>query len=499
MFKDNMQIQPFSGIKLPRLKGTVEIRLHNPTTGKTEIQRGENMITNAVYDIFASNLCGALNYKSLLPIYSKMFGGILCFGKDLDISSQDAADDYYIPDNDATNGNPITAHAGQTVSADADDIKRGAPDFNNYNVTDGTVTMAWTWDPSRGNGAIKSLALTHADVGDFGTGSYSQAFANGSPVIDALLASSGGASYPAKWIGSMSFSDNSDTFIMFVANDGYGYKFFASGSTITIKRYPMAYKSVGLVATEPYTALDSRLTGTFTKNVSVGTTYYTEGREQPFYFFDKTTSKLWLFYCFGNSSSSNKVQVDMINLSNWNSLSTTHSEITVGDNVINNLCNQYIAHPAPYADGYVYLRTKVSGSDNYRRTSGFVQVKLTDFTDKQTISVVTSPYGGVLLPDRANRITVGRNFVINNGVVYPAMGNYTEFSGPGWDRVSNFATMDSGVGLATITGKSATGNPFCTSISKFYLGTKYNLSSQVTKTPSQSMVITYTLTEVEPE
>lgn len=498
MIKDTTQLQGFGNIKLPKIKGTVEIRLHNPTTGKTEIQRGENMITDAVYDIFASNLCGSMNYKPLLPIYSKMFGGILCFGKDLDISSEDAAKDYYIPDN-SDDGNSITAHAGQTVSADADDLKRGAPDFNNYNVTDGTVTMAWTWAPSKGNGAIKSLALTHADVGDFGTGSYSQAFANGSPVLDALLCASGGPGYPAKWIENTTFDDNASTLLHFVANDGYGYKFYASGSTISIKRFPLAYKTVGLVATEPYTSLDSRLTGTFTKNVSVGTTYYTVGREQPFYYFDKTTSKLWLFYCVGASSSSNKVQVDVIDLSNWNSLSTTHSEFAVGDGVIYNLCNQQIAQPVPYADGYVYLRTTVYGSDSYRRTNGFVQVKLTDFTDKQTLSVITTPYGGVMLPDRAHRITVGRNFVINNGVMYPAMGNYTECSGPDWDRVRQFATMDSGVGLATITGKVAPGNPFCTTISKFYLGTKYNLSSQVTKTPSQSMVITYTLTEVEPE
>lgn len=495
MIKDKMQLQGFSQMKLPKIKGEVEIRLHNPTTGKTEIQRGENMITNAVYDIFAGNLCGALNYKSFLPIYSKMFGGILCFGKDLDITSEDAADDYYIPDNDATNGNPITAHAGQTVSADADDLKRGAPDFNNYNVTDGTVTMAWNWDPGRGNGAIKSLALTHADVGDFGTGSYSNAFANGSPVVDATLYGTDSYLYPAKWV------QNWDNFIFFVGNDGYGYRFFASGSTVTIRRFPLAYRTVGLVATEPYSSLDSRLTGTFSKNVTVGTTYYGAGaeNEQPFYYFDKSASKLWLFYCYGYSSSSNKIKVDMINLSNWNSITTSHSEFEVGDNVINMLCNQQTAHPVPYADGYVYLRTTMYGSDNNRRTNGFVQVKLNDWADKETISVVTSPYGGVMLPDRANRIIVGRNFVINNGVMYPAMGNYTEYSGPGWDRVQQFATMDSGVGISTVTGKSATGNPFCTSVSKFYLGTKYNLSSQVTKTPSQSMVITYTLTEVEPE
>ena len=83
MIKETSQLQGFGGVKLPKLKGEVEIKLHNPTTGKTEVHKGENMITNAVYDIFASNYCGALNYNALLPLYSKMYGGI-AYGSTVD-------------------------------------------------------------------------------------------------------------------------------------------------------------------------------------------------------------------------------------------------------------------------------------------------------------------------------------------------------------------------------------------------------------------------------
>jgi hypothetical protein len=184
MIKDKMQLQGFGGVKLPKIKGEVEIRLHNPTTGKTEIHRGENMITNAVSDIFASNYCGALDYRKLLPLYNKMYGGILCFSKQLNVDTeQGAADDYFIPDNHPTNGNPVTAHAGQTsFSTQDDDYTRGVP--LPIVAEDGTVTFSWEWGLSAGNGTISALALTHKDVGDAGTGSSSQAFQALKPVIN---------------------------------------------------------------------------------------------------------------------------------------------------------------------------------------------------------------------------------------------------------------------------------------------------------------------------
>jgi hypothetical protein len=37
MIKETTQLQGFPKMKLPKLKGEVEIRLHNPTTGKTEV------------------------------------------------------------------------------------------------------------------------------------------------------------------------------------------------------------------------------------------------------------------------------------------------------------------------------------------------------------------------------------------------------------------------------------------------------------------------------
>ena len=59
--------------------------------------------------------------------------------------------------------------------------------------------------------------------------------------------------------------------------------------------------------------------------------------------------------------------------------------------------------------------------------------------------------------------------------------------------------LDSGVGLAQSVYKGmryASDTRYYVSVSKFYLATKYNLPTPVTKSNNQSMVITYTLTEV---
>ena len=58
--------------------------------------------------------------------------------------------------------------------------------------------------------------------------------------------------------------------------------------------------------------------------------------------------------------------------------------------------------------------------------------------------------------------------------------------------------MNSEIGLTAIGYMSNNSPTYYVSHSKFYLGTKFNLQSAVQKSAAQSMIITYTLTEVEP-
>lgn len=466
MIKENIKINRFNDIGLPRFKGHVKIRLHNPNTWKTQIFEGDNIITNALADIFAANLCGAVDYRKFLPMYAKMLGGVLLFQNQLDVSSANAAEDYFIPDEGV---NPLTAHAGQTAfESQADDPKRGNPLDSAVHIADGAVTLAWEWGSAGGNGIIKSLALTHSDVGDAGTGSNSDAFKAMTPNINANSAL---AVSQAAW---------------FVDADGYGYSFTFSGSSLTFTRFPTAYREVGLVGL-PYDYVSGIQK---TKTVTIGTTY----GYYPYFAFDKETSKLYLFY---NTSLSTTVYVDIIDFSDWDNIPTpTHAEWSL-DEAVGGLSvggNSPRPMVVPIANGYVYLP---KGRDN---ASGFLKVHLSNTADQTSISGTFKGSTGVFIPNVANRVIAGKCFVINNNALYPtAIESPDVVASPTYQNVWQDTMMDQGKGLTQLSYLYTNSGYYYPSISKFYLATKYNNSTTVEKTTSQNMVVEYTLTEVEEE
>lgn len=488
MIKDNMQPQSIGGYKLPKLKGTVEIKLHNPTTGKTEIQRGENMITNAVSDIFASNYCGALDYRKLLPLYNKMYGGILCFSKQLNVDTeQGAADDYFIPDNHPTDGNPVTAHAGQTsFSTQDDDYTRGIP--SNVTATDGTVTFSWEWGLSAGNGTIQSLALTHTDVGDAGTGSTSQAFQALKPVINACYYRDMNNTY---W----GIPSATSQYIRII-KDGYAYSLFATTTTnMAITKIPIAFEQTGLVAGSPFINMDSGLTEVHNIDVTtLGLTMSGDRVAQPFYFYDRNNTVWFLF----NTVLSRTFKYITVNLTTW---ATTSGTITTDAVEVGPfISDTYSGCPQTELlfDGtYMYLPRSKADRDGTH--NGALRMKLPPNQADQTTTGFTATsrcLGGFFMPNARNRVLVADSLVINNGTLYTAS---TDSSWSAYYAISALPMTIYNNGLTSLTLQcSGSASWYYVGVSKFYLGTKYNLQSAVTKTPSQSMIVTYTLTEVAP-
>lgn len=490
MIKENIDSMRLSFNKFPKLKGHVRIELKDVKTGKREtVFEGDNMITNALRDIFASNYCGALDYRWLLPLYSKMLGGVLCFRNTLDVSSEGAADDYFIPDDSV---NELIAHAGQTALSDqADDIKRGNPLNTSMVVTDGAVTLAFEWGSTAGNGTISSVALTHSDVGDAGTGSNSNAFRSLIPVINANF--NGYTSKNAMWTHVVSQADN---MVFFVGTDGYGYRFIANGTTVTLTRIPLAYKKTGLVAEQPFVDRDSIKTQTITTDTSYDSSNY----GNPYFCYVEETNRLWLFY---STSAGRSIKVEEINLADWG---TANWHATNHDSEFSNLGANIMAlvnwHPSlvlPYSNGSVYFpKTAVSGNT----VSGFLRVNLTSTADQSELTANVIPFGGVFPTSAARRIIAGKQFVINNGSLYPCTSDDTDV-GTGIVNINYFAFLDQKKGLANLGGQYGYNNPasqsYYVAISKFYLGTKFNLPTPIQKSNTQSMVITYTLTEVEEE
>jgi hypothetical protein len=138
MIKDTYRLNGFNSVKLPKLKGHVKLTLHNCKNGKNEVYEGDNIITNAVRDIFANNYLGAIDYSKTMPLWSNWYGGILCYENAFAVDSQTGLpdpDDYFPQGDDV---NPVTAHAGATVPQDfADDLKRGMPNTAGQVFADG--------------------------------------------------------------------------------------------------------------------------------------------------------------------------------------------------------------------------------------------------------------------------------------------------------------------------------------------------------------------------
>ena len=461
----------------PKLKGHLKIELKDSKGRAVKTIEGDNMITDALKDIFASNYCGALDYRKMLPLYSKMLGGILCFGTNtLDVTSEGAAKDYFIPDNST---HPVIAHAGQTESSygQADDTKRGSPLDTSMIVQDGSVTLAWEWGSAAGIGTIVSLGLTHSDVGDAGTGSNSQAFKALKPTINATFGIR--ESRGNEWA--------IDKIVFFVGADGYGYTFSVNGSTVTIKKIPYAYEETGLVANPLMTAPSVVETYDVSMPAVVSFAY------MPDFCYDRANNKLILFYNTSLTDSLTCVAIDLT--------SKTASSISISpdESVGSMFSSSTQPMQLPFDGTSVYLRR--NGGDNHK-SNGLLRVNLSSTADQDLLTGVTGYQGGLFHDGNAHKILAGRYCVINNGVLYPAV--QPEHSGVGidhlydtWGNTVANPYVDQRPGLANFCMHTEREyvEPFV-AVSKFYLASKYNLPTPVSKQNGQSMVITYTLTEV---
>lgn len=456
-----MKRQDISGKRLPALKGHLSIRLHNPTTGKTEVIEGDNMMTNALNDIFGYNFFDSIDYSSLTPIWSKMLGGVLCFHNSLDVSSEGAADDYHIPDNAM---NTVIAHAGQTAYTDqADDIKRGNPLSTSMTITDDTVTLAWEWGSAAGNGLISSVALTHSDIGDAGTGSESNVFRSLNPFIrfdNSRMRRNARVLEP--YIFILGRYDNSRVVAISkdTTNNNRVKVYIASELVLSAN----LNGGISIDNAIEYATIKNI---SFEENVNIILGYYYDSSNKIINLFKKisnTKIRRFIIDIEAGTMSSSDINSDGVNFSDFGSAWNGYECI-------------------PVVGGYAFFRTN----------SGSLKVKLSSPADQTSITYSNIEFSPVYNYD--GNILVCGGHIINNNIAYKTQKEYQfNFGGnQGQMTGGNIGRLASVVNC--IYDGSANYSQPGIAISKFYLGTKFNLPSPVTKTTSQSMVVTYTLTE----
>ena len=143
------------------IKGSATIELTN-ADGTKQIIKHDNMITNAVADMFRS-------YMGDMPLIHKLnfydytyagtiFGGLLLFD---DILNDDASD-YAIPSTKITGYASNTAYSGK-------DLSRGSRNIAESGLQeDGSYKLVWDFGTSQGNGTIQSIALCPIAMGKIG-------------------------------------------------------------------------------------------------------------------------------------------------------------------------------------------------------------------------------------------------------------------------------------------------------------------------------------------
>ena len=143
------------------LKGKTTIELTDVKTKEKEIYKDENIVTNAVPDLFSLNPSGLVYYmdgcsptkfdENLFPIANKCYGGILLFQDTL----EENTNKYFAPRN-----NQIIGYASNDVNP-TDEKKRGSFNLTESGPIENGYKFVWDFSTSQGNGRISSLALTH--------------------------------------------------------------------------------------------------------------------------------------------------------------------------------------------------------------------------------------------------------------------------------------------------------------------------------------------------
>lgn len=513
------------------IKGSATIELTN-ADGTKQIIKHDNMITNAVADMFRS-------YMGDMPLIHKLnfydytyagtiFGGLLLFD---DILNNDASD-YAIPSTKITGYASNTAYSGN-------DLSRGSRNIAESGLQgDGSYKLVWDFGTSQGNGTIQSIALCPIAMGKIGASdapvrseyvSYrlgeeayvpnrssgsKGAFPDYYRLLDATVDGVNSQSlFPVAIIGNIIYAVDSRN----VDYNYYGERacnLINNGGILKLYKFKFQFNSVSISATTgraKYVETIDVQIPTEIVNLAYTTTsnnnYGVVGIH-----FNKRDNKLIVFpYSLKTALAPNAtlpyVEVDLLDnykVTNYSMTNTTNQSLSIRGNSFNNVWGPryglYISNDhilmigGTGADARMYV---INRADNAK----VVKVKIG---------------GEDFVPYNLN-YNNALNFcpkIINNNVVVVSFGAYESYEPydmyiidltTGVAKKCNTVTKSDNGRVIQILKPIMTDGAIvydsdayvgCTpKLNPFILTTKNNLDEPVVKTASQTMKITYTLTE----
>lgn len=450
------------------MKGHIKLTLHNPITGKNEIHEKDNLITNAVADLLASNLNAQGNFSKCLPL-KQFFSGVMCFEDPLPAN----ANAYWPP---AESVNRMIAHAGDEAHSTAS-LLRGNPNASEMITTDTAQKFVWDWSTSAGIGQISTVCLCPNRMGNMGL----KPFDNTYNPIKAINTPNRNASVNLQ---SLTRDYAIQHPIEMDINTGLGKALWISGTSfeeITVKHEMLKFGILRDSTPETFIEVSHR------GPISVSGL---SDRSWALFVDDD-------YYYIIRGSSATTLEMNKISKSTFTNSVQTFT-ISGGDVLRASSDDQFgrwsmFPHFMMF-DGFLFWPK--------RTLDAWYRIKISDGTFTELAGTVSSNLNNPSRPIRiSNGLYLGTDYLYNSGTFYPIAGSDSLFVVDGTSQTMTDARYDSrnylsnGTPALWANESGAYINANGVMVNEMFLSSIANLDNPVVKTSAQSMKIEYTLTE----
>lgn len=470
------------------LKGHATIELTDVKTGKKEIYKHHNLITNAPQEVltyFSKYYDYNILNRGFLPIVEKLMGGIYLF----DSSLQESAQNTQFP---ALSAAKLTGYAGNSTS-DGNDTKRGDFNISESGAIENGYKFVWDFGTDDANGEIASLALGHSVAGYHGYNiNYEAAWA-----ASATNASNSDANY--KGIGAGQDTSRYGNYkaefqnIVSFENDILTTVQKTSTANIDVKKYKIQSDNVGLFDTLFTVNLISE------EHIAITETVMTEFPE----FFDGGDGFYYGIVVITNNTANSVIKICKIQKDNLQYTGAQQYNLGFGAWAINRNSLGLCA----ISNGYIFMFGYKNLTRNTLNQIDVYKVSLNNPTEHELVCTSEYFYAQNNSGYGANITKLTNGNILANNALIDVNGDY-ELLDSGKKEGGYFYSSNY---IHIITSEKLIFERWDVRTSSFgsdsqqasvvpnlwYLATINNLDAPVTKTAAKTMKITYTLTYAE--
>lgn len=480
------------------LKGSAVIELTDVKTGKKEIVKHDNLVTNAVNDILSID---PLNLRwetdvdfrtTVLPVISQLISGIVLFEDPL----EEDPDKYFAP-----GSNNVIGYSNMAVSPSTDSKRGSLNQTESGNLEDGKgYRFVFDFATSQGNGEISALALTSGHMGACGYSSdvYSDkatssdmSYWNGKNYAFRLV---------SKCVGNAATAFDSaiiSSIVTIDSDNAVAYAVYATGAkSISVYKINLLHNKVGLFNSQPCIIGSPELIKEITTSNFHGT-HNSSSNYNVVSFCDGGDGYIWGFSTSSNNTASSYTTLQWLKIKkeDWTFEEGTWTfpePITVPG---------YIW--ATPGNGFSHKSLSVVDMGLAYFVCGDKKVLIIDTNNPTDITIIGidksfTPYTESNCNCRFNVLSDGIIYLpgahIRNKEMFKGYYRQNNYYDPGLYNCSVPRVRDKNFTYGIIGG-TGTGYSVAMYINNTYLATINNLDNPVQKTADKTMKITYILRE----